>query len=832
MEKEDPSIEQSKDLADLLNSDFFRKSQEINTDEYPDVVPVLPIKGRVFMVGMTAPVVVEAGIYYSMLKELTKKGGKFVGLFLTKDPSQNIYKLTSKDVHKVGVVARIVRILNVQESGCQVILNIEQRITAKSFKKQKKNSLLAANVDYFFETPPKTNKTVIQAYTSNLIKKIRELITLNPMYKEELQIFLNHVEFTQPGKICDFAVALTSASREDMQDILQTFPLKERLKKALIIISKECDMCRLQLAINQKIESSVMKTQKEFFLREQLKTIQRELGEHKDDRQVDIEKFQTRADALKMSKEAQEVFDEELQKLQVLEPSSAEYGVVRTYLDVLTQLPWGIQDKETKHLKEVARILDKDHYGLKEVKERILEIISVSMMKKSGMKGHILCLVGPPGTGKTSVGKSIARALGRKFYRFSVGGMHDESEIKGHRRTYVGAMPGKILQALKVCKAENPLIMLDEVDKIGTSYRGDPASALLEALDPEQNAEFLDHYLDIRFDLSKVLFVLTANVIDSIPEALRDRMEIISLSGYVEQEKLMIAKRYFIPKILKDTGLKKTDCVFQESALKKMITAYFRETGVRKLEQGIKKILQKVTKEKVEASEKSKRKKTSCIEITEKSLEKFLGKPPFHADKFYGEGSLVGICTGLAWTPYGGNLLYIETSSHRGKERINLTGSLGDVMKESANVSYAYLQSEQERFFPEGIELKDQEVSLHVPEGAIPKDGPSAGITMTTAMISLFRQEEVAHDIAMTGEMTLRGKVLAVGGVKEKVLAARREGISDLILPSGNKKDWEELPAYLRKNLHPHFVSEYKQVYDLVFQKNKKKQKRRAKRKG
>ncbi len=814
-------FDEGQDLSELLNDGQIKKASEATSiDEYPANLPILPLASRVYMPGMAVPIVIEPGVYYDLLKELAKMDHKFLGLVLTKDKEQDIYDVGFDDLYDVGVVARIIRILNIQEAGAQVILNIERRFLIKKDVTPKKAKYLVAKVAYHKEQVTKTKKDMVTAYTNSLVTTIKELLNLSPLFKEELQIVLSHSDFAQPWKLCDFAVALTTASRDEMQDILSTFDLIKRMEKALVLLKKEFDITKLQMMINQKIETTINKHQRDYFLREQLKAIQKELGMAKDDRTVDVEKFQERAKKLHFTDEAKKVFDDELDKLNVLDVQSAEYGVSRNYLDILTSLPWGVKDKESTSLSHAEQILDEDHYGLKDVKERILEYVSVGFLKKTGPRGYILCFVGPPGVGKTSIGKSIARALNRKFFRFSLGGMKDESEIKGHRRTYVGAMPGKIIQALKLMGASNPVVMLDEVDKLSSSYHGDPGSALLEVLDPEQNKEFLDHYLDVRFDLSSILFICTANSLDTIPGPLRDRMEIIRLSGYVEEEKLEITKKYLIPKDMAEVGLKKTDISFKNDALQKIIREYCREAGVRYLEKTINKIMRKVAMQKVKGLES--KKKLPKTEITVDSVEKYLGKPIFTSERFYSKEKLNGVATGLAWTELGGSLLYIEAVKNKGKDRLKLTGNAGDVMKESSSIAMTYLMSEQARYLPVGIDLSDQEVHIHIPEGATPKDGPSAGVTITTAMISLLTGKPVPNDLAMTGEITLKGKVLPIGGLKEKVLAAKRENIHNIIVPSENKRDWEELPDYLRKGVHVDFVDDYKQVYQLVFMNKKR----------
>ncbi|HEX4839883.1 MAG TPA: endopeptidase La, partial [Rhabdochlamydiaceae bacterium] len=657
-------------------------------------------------------------------------------------------------------------------------------------------------------------------YSISIITTIKELLKLNPLFKEELQIFLSHSDFTEPGKLADFAVALTTAGREELQDVLETFDLHPRIDKALMLLKKELDLSKLQNSITQKMESTISKTQRDFFLREQLKTIKKELGLEKEDKSIDLEKFESRLKKRQVPDDVMTVIREEMDKLSVLEIQSAEYAVCRNYLDWLTIIPWGITSQESHDLGKAKKILEEDHYGLEDIKERILEFISVGKLS-GGVKGSIICLVGPPGVGKTSIGKSIARALNRQFYRFSVGGMRDEAEIKGHRRTYIGAMPGKLIQALKFTQTMNPVIMLDEVDKLGNSYQGDPASALLEVLDPEQNKDFLDHYLDVRCNLSNILFIVTANVLDTIPEPLKDRMDILRLSGYIMEEKIKIAQRYLIPRNRKTMGLKSQDIEFSVGALKEMINGYAREAGVRSLENNLKKIMRKVAvkvvREEEKAAKKKKKPKHEEHHLTDKSLEKYLGKPIFTSDRYYPR-TPIGVCMGLAWTSLGGATLYVESVKFSSeKTEMKLTGQAGDVMKESSQIAWSYLQSTYEKYAPGKTFFEKSQIHIHIPEGATPKDGPSAGVTMMTSLVSLLRNQPILQDLGMTGELTLTGKVLPIGGVKEKVIAARRSGVKVLIFPKENKRDFDELPSYVKKGLQVHFVDNYDEVFNVAF---------------
>lgn len=808
------------DLSDaLLDSDLEKLigngKKVVEDEQLPEELFILPLTRRPFFPGMAAPLVIEPGPFYEVLKIVAKSHHKMLGLFLTKEEETNIYDLKFDDLSDVGVMANILRIVPLEQGGAQVVLNMEKRI--KIDKPIEKSKYLRAKISYHDDEITQQQSKIIKAYSISIITTIKELLKLNPLFKEELQIFLGHSDFTEPGKLADFAVALTTAGREELQDILGTFDVQERIDKTLVLLKKELDLSKLQSSINQKIEATISKTQREFFLREQLKTIKKELGLEKDDKTCDVEKFQERLKGKKVPEEAQKVIDDEIDKLTVLEVQSAEYSVSRNYLDWLTIVPWDTFSKENHDLKHAEKVLEEDHYGLKDIKERILEFIGVGKLTK-GVKGSIICFVGPPGVGKTSIGKSIARALNREFFRFSVGGMRDEAEIKGHRRTYVGAMPGKMIQALKHTQTLNPVIMLDEVDKMGMSYQGDPASALLEVLDPEQNKDFLDHYLDVRTDLSNVLFIVTANVLDSIPGPLRDRMDILRLSGYIKEEKVQIAKKYLIPRNRKNSGLKANQVKFTTGAIQEIIEGYAREAGVRGLEKNIKKILRKVAVEIVRSGNRKKK----CITVSEKTLEKYLGKPIFTTDRYY-KKTPVGVCTGLAWTAMGGATLYVEAvSTPAEKTQMKLTGQAGDVMKESAQIAWSYANSELKRFAAKSKFFENKEVHLHIPEGATPKDGPSAGITMTTALLSLLMDTPVANDLGMTGELTLTGKVLPIGGLKEKLIAAKRSKLKTLIFPKDNKRDYDELPAYLKKGMKVHFVDTYDDVFKVAFPRRKR----------
>ncbi|KAL7734411.1 hypothetical protein ACLKA6_010741 [Drosophila palustris] len=658
----------------------------------------------------------------------------------------------------------------------------------------------------------------VKALTQEIIKTLRDIITMNPLYRESLQQMLhqNQRVVDNPIYLCDLGASLSAGEPGELQKILEETDIPQRLLLALALLKKELELSRLQQKIGREVEEKVKQQHRKYILQEQLKVIKKELGIEKDDKDAIGEKYREKLKDKTVPESIKTVIDEELTKLNFLESHSSEFNVTRNYLDWLTSLPWGVISPENLCLDKATEILNNDHYGMEDIKKRILEFIAVSSLKGT-TQGKILCFHGPPGVGKTSIAKSIARALNREYFRFSVGGMTDVAEIKGHRRTYVGAMPGKLIQCLKKTKTENPLVLIDEVDKIGKGYQGDPSSALLELLDPEQNANFLDHYLDVPVDLSRVLFICTANVIDTIPEPLRDRMELIEMSGYVAEEKVAIARQYLIPQAMKDCGLTEKQINITEDALNMLIRSYCRESGVRNLQKQIEKVIRKVAYRLV-------KKEGEEFPVNADNLTTFLGKQVFSSDRMY-ITTPPGVVMGLAWTAMGGSSLYIETSRrHIRAEKpetntgtLHLTGNLGDVMKESAQIALTVARNFLHSNSPNNKFLEQEHIHLHVPEGATPKDGPSAGVTIITALISLATGKPVRPDVAMTGEVSLKGKVLTVGGIKEKAIAARRSGVTCLILPADNKKDFEELPSFITDGLEVHFASVYDDVYKIAF---------------
>ncbi|MFW6101371.1 MAG: endopeptidase La, partial [Bacteroidota bacterium] len=699
----------------------------------------------------------------------------------------------------------------VQDNSLQVLVQGLQRFSHQ--KTVRKDPLLQWQVKYYSDPDEKPSEE-LKAYTLSIVSSVKELLKKNPVFQEQIKMVLNQISIEKPGMLMDLISAMLTADGEKLQDVLATYDLYKRGEKLLVLLKEEIERSQIQEEIQKQINEKVSKQQREFFLREQLKVIKRELGIEKDDKESEIQKFKDRMKNLKLTEEAAEVISSEIEKMQTLEPSSSEFQVTRAYLNTLTELPWGIYSQDRLDIQEARRILDRDHYGLKDVKNRILEFIS-TVIKKGKHTGTILCLVGPPGVGKTSVGRSIADSMNREFFRFSVGGMRDEAEIKGHRRTYIGAMPGKVIQSLKRTGTSNPVIMLDEIDKMGVSFQGDPASALLEVLDPEQNKDFLDHYLDVRYDLSNILFITTANQLDTVPRPLLDRMEVIKLPGYILQEKVQIAKKYLIPRQIKEHGLKKSEVNISDEALRRIIDEYAREAGVRSLEKNIAKIMRQVTLRQSETGQKR-------FSVTKNNLEKFLGNPVFTTEKLYSK-KMPGVSLGLAWTSMGGTTMYVEASAVKSKEGgFKQTGQLGKVMQESSEIAYSYVRSllcEQKGNDGLANYFKDNFIHLHVPAGATPKDGPSAGITMALALYSLATDKPVKQDLAMTGELTLTGKVLPIGGIREKTIAARRVGVYNLIFPKDNQKDFDELPDYLKEGITPHFVDYFSDVLKVAYDK-------------
>ncbi len=794
-----PDEEEASDETDLV------LAREI----FPGQLPIIPLNHRPLFPKMQVPMIVDNDPLKDMLVETAKADSKFVGLVLRKPTGNGDEEGPPKgsDLYRVGVIAEILDLQQPHPKGpIQVLLGALERFRITDIVQETPH--IVVTVDYLFETEMARNDE-LKAFSLAVVKSLKELIQLNPLHREEMALLMAQSPVNEPGRLADFAAAMTSSEPQELQEVLAAVRIRTRLGKVLLLLQKETDISKLQVKISKQIEEKLTTQQRQFFLREQLKAIKKELGLEKEGKEAEVERFEKRIKKLTLSDEAQERIDEELNKLRLIEPASPEFNVSRNYLDWLTILPWGVFTKDNYDIAKASRILSRDHYGLEDVKDRILEFLSVGILK-GNISGSILCFVGPPGVGKTSIGKSIARSIGRNFYRFSVGGIQDEAEIKGHRRTYIGALPGKFIQAIKTCKSANPVIMLDEIDKIGQSYRGDPASALLEVLDPEQNKEFLDHYMDVRFDLSNVFFICTANQLDTIPRPLIDRMEIIKLSGYILEEKLQIARRYLLPKQLKAHGVNRSQLAITMRGLRRIIDGYAREPGVRGVENHIKRIIRKSVKRIVEGH-------TEKIKIDAADVDPLLGKPVFTDDDFF-KNPTVGVVTGLAWTSMGGDTLAIEsTRVDTGKPGFKQTGQLGDVMVESSEIAYTYVRGFLCDNEKASAVLQHQFIHLHVPAGATPKDGPSAGVTMASALYSLVMGKRIKKGFAMTGELTLTGRVMPIGGIKEKTIAAKRAGIRNLVFPEANRKDFEELPAHIRKGLKTNYVSTFPEVVEICF---------------
>ena len=767
----------------------------------PISLHILPVHERPFFPVHAMPLTLDEKVWLETIVEVGKTPSRTVGLMLTKSTPEQ-----PPDPDTLYAIGTAVRMHEPARRNDEIHFVAEGLQRFRIVKWISSQPPYLATVEYLLDDYQEDDPEV-KAYAMAIIGIIKELIPLNPLYNEQLKLFLERFTPNKPASLAYFAASLTTASGEELQNILQTESLIERMDLVLGLIKKELEVAKLQARISKQVEEKMGEQQRKFFLREQLKIIQKELGISKDDRQADVERFRERLESLDLSPTAETRVDEELDKLSVLERGSPEYAVTRNYLDWMTGLPWGVHSKDILDLKRAREVLDQDHDGLGDVKDRIIEFLAVGKLK-GGVGGSIILLVGPPGVGKTSIGRSVAETLGRKFYRFSVGGMRDEAEIKGHRRTYIGAMPGKFIQALKEVEVANPVIMLDEIDKVGASYHGDPASALLEVLDPEQNEAFLDHYIDVRFDLSNVLFICTANQLDTIPGPLLDRMETIRLSGYITAEKLAIAKNHLWPQQRDKAGLSARQLQISDAALRRLIDGYARQAGVRGLDKQLARIVRKAAVQIV-------RSKNKKLRVSAKNLEDYLGKPLFRDGK---PRRGVGVVTGLAWTAMGGTTLDVEaTRVHGGGRGLRLTGRLGDVMQESAQIAMSYVGANLAAFGADKSFLDQAFIHLHVPEGATPKDGPSAGVTMATALVSLARNEKLDRTLTMTGELTLTGLVLPVGGIREKVIAARRGHIAELLLPEANRGDFEELPEHLRDGLTVHFCKNFRDVYAAVF---------------
>jgi len=833
---DDDSKDKNHIKIEYFDQDQDKTTSLPSTQNIPDEWPVLPVvavnRHPVFPKFIKIVEVSDKKLV-DIIRRKVKLNQPYCGIFVKKrDDNTKEVVDDEEELYPVGTFAQIVE---VQDLGnkLRMVLMAHRRIQInfQVYESELDESILDADSDDFVsenvneglliaDTQNVTHDEYetteeVKAMTQEVIKTIRDIMGLNPLYRDSLQQMLQFGQrvVDNPVYLSDLGAALTGGETEELMQVLQEKNIPNRLMLSLNLLKKEYELSKLQQKIGKDVEEKVKSQQKKYMLQEQLKVIKKELGMEKDDTDTIIEKYTARLEGLDVPEAAKTVIDEEINKLRFLDSHSSEFNVTRNYLDWLTLIPWGAASEENLDLKLAAEILDQDHYGLDDVKKRILEFIAVSQLKGT-TQGKIVCLSGPPGVGKTSIAKSIARALNRKFFRFSVGGLSDVAELKGHRRTYVGAMPGKAVQALKKTKTENPLILIDEIDKMGRGWQGDPTAALLEMLDPEQNNSFLDHYLDVPIDLSKVLFLCTANVIHTIPEPLQDRMEIIDVAGYVAEEKLAIAEKYLIPQVEELTGLKSDQINITEDGLNTLIKSYCRESGVRNLRKQIEKIYRKAAFKVVNDGENS-------LQVSKDNLGDYVGKPVFTSDKMY-ENTPPGVAMGLAWTSHGGSSLYIETMGMKAREAnqggaLEFTGNLGDVMKESVRIASTYAKMFMQENHEDNTYLSDNRIYLHVPEGATPKDGPSAGVTITTALVSLATGQPIQSNLAMTGELSLRGKVLPVGGIKEKVIAAKRAGVTTVILPKDNRKDFDDLPQLVKDDVTVHFAEDYKDVYNWAF---------------
>ncbi len=771
-----------------------------NKVEIPKEIPILPIKGGVVFPNLMVPLVVTTPSSQKLIDDaLASK--RIVGAVTQK--KEDTEKPGPDDLYGMGTACMILKMIRTPDGNMRVLVQGLERV--KILKYTKTDPYLVAEVLVLKEE--KREGVEVEALKHNVLSMFQEIVKNSPYLPDEfITVALN---IGEPGKLADFIASYMNLKVEEKQEILEAVDPEERLRKLLPKLSRELEVIRLSTKIQQEVKSELDRGQREFILREQLKAIQKELG-IKDEREAEIQELREKIEAAGMPEEVKKVALKELDRFSKIPPGSPEYTVSRTYLDWLVELPWNKETEDNLDLKRAEKILKEDHYNLEKVRDRILEFLAVRKLKKD-TKGPILCFVGPPGVGKTSLGRSIARALGRKFVRISLGGVHDEAEIRGHRRTYIGALPGRIIQGIKQAGSKNPVFMLDEIDKVGVDFRGDPQAALLEVLDPEQNKEFVDHYLDVPFDLSKVLFIATANITATIPPALLDRMEILELPGYVDEEKLAIAKGYLIPRQIKENGLEDLRIRFTKNAILKIIREYTREAGVRNLERKIGAILRKIAKEYAMGNLAIK-----DMKIGVKEVEKYLGPPEYYSEVKERKGE-PGVVTGLAWTPTGGDILFIEALKMPGGKRLILTGQLGDVMKESAEAALSLVRSLADELNIDKKFYDKYDIHIHVPAGAIPKDGPSAGIAMFTALVSLLTETPVDPELAMTGEITLRGKVMPVGGIKEKVIAAKRAGIKRVILPKWNEKDLQEIPKHIKQGLNFIFVNNVRDVLRAVF---------------
>ncbi|WP_087562561.1 endopeptidase La [Polaribacter sp. SA4-10] len=797
-------------LQNMLNEDseliplMTPEDEEIiNKESVPETLSILPLRNTVLFPGVVIPITAGRDKSIQLIKD-ANKGDKVIGVVAQKN--EDVEEPGLKDIHTTGVVAQILRVLKMPDGNTTVIIQGKKRFQIENVIQDE--PYLKATVKEAVDDKTVDDEKEFRAIIDSIKEQALEVIKENPMLPSEASFAIKNIQ--SDSFLVNFISSNMDLSVAQKQLILEKDNLKERALLALKNLNKELQKLQLRNDIQSKTREDLDQQQREYYLNQQLKTIQEELGGVSNDEE--LEEMRQKAITKKWTKEVGDTFVKELSRLKRMNPQAAEYGVQRSYLELMLELPWGEYTKDKFDLKRAVKILDRDHFGLEKVKERIIEHLAVLKLK-GDMKSPIICLYGPPGVGKTSLGKSVAESLGRKYVRMSLGGLRDEAEIRGHRKTYIGAMPGRLIQNLKKAGSSNPVFVLDEIDKLGQSHQGDPSSAMLEVLDPEQNTEFYDNYLEVGYDLSKVLFIATANNLGEIPWALRDRMEIINVSGYTIEEKIEIAKRHLLPKQIKEHGLTSAHIKIGKPQLEKIVEGYTRESGVRGLEKQIAKVVRFAAKSIALEEEYD-------VKISSEMIETILGAPRLERDKYENNG-VAGVVTGLAWTQVGGDILFIESILSKGKGTLTITGNLGKVMKESATIAMEYIKANADEFGIDGDILNKYNVHIHVPEGATPKDGPSAGITMLTSLVSLYTQRRVKSNLAMTGEITLRGKVLPVGGIKEKILAAKRANIKEIILCIDNKKDIEEIKESYLKGLTFHYVSEMSEVIDLAVTKQK-----------
>jgi len=781
---------------------------ENHSVKIPKELGIIPIKGGVVFPEQSVPLIIHTQKLAKLIDEILTTN-KLAGALTQRNP--DIEEPTPDEVFEVGCVIQINKMLRFPDGTIRLLIKGLQRFKVLDFTQSE--PYLRAKINLISTELKKS--MALEAMMRNVITMFQQLVSLAPYLPDELGAIILNIN--EPNRLADFVTSYTNFDFNNKQRLLETIDPKERFQKIIPMLQKEISILELGAKIRSQVKTELDRGQREFYLREQLKAIQKELGEA-DEHTREIEELRKNIKAAKMPRETENVALKELDRLSRIPPQAAEYTVARTYLDWLITIPWAKSTKDNLDIRRAEKILDEDHYDLEKVKQRILEYLAVKKLKPDS-KGTILCFIGPPGVGKTSLGRSIARALGRKFVRISLGGVRDEAEIRGHRRTYVGALPGRIIQSIKSVGTNNPVFMLDEIDKVGTDFRGDPSSALLEVLDPEQNHAFSDHYLEVKFDLSKVMFIATGNIVDPIIPALKDRMEIIDLPGYILEEKTEIAKRYLLPRRVSESGLKPNNISFNSEAIKAIITSYTKEAGVRNLERAIGSICRKVAKRIAEG-------KKQHVKITARNISDFLGPPKAYSEVAARKGE-IGVATGLAVTPFGGEILFIEVIKMRGTKGLILTGLLGEVMKESCQAALSYLKTKLAAWKISTDTLKDTDVHIHIPSGAIPKDGPSAGLAVVMSLASLLRAESIDSKIAFSGEITLTGRVLPVGGIKEKVIAAKRAGIKKIVLPKDNEKDLSEIPKHVKAGLSFDFVSTIDQTLNKIFASRKKKKRKR-----